>query len=55
MIEDILTDLIFFTSPQERSDAPIPINFYVTLHATKPTALVKEINTSYDTNDYYHH
>ena len=38
---DVLPDLIVFTSPQERSAAPITRTFDVTLHATKPITLVK--------------
>ena len=38
---DIFPYLIVFTSPQERSAAPTPRTFDVTLHATKPRTLVK--------------
>ena len=40
-IVDLLPDLIVFTSPQERSAAPIPRTFDMTLHATKQRTLVQ--------------
>ena len=38
---DLFPDLIVFTSPHERSAAPIPSTFDVTLHATNPRTFVK--------------
>ena len=41
IVEDLLPDLIVFTSPQEYSSAPIPRTFDMTLHATKPITLLQ--------------
>ena len=40
-IVDILPEFIVLTSPHERYVDPIPINFEVTLQATKPRTLVE--------------
>ena len=37
---DIFPDFIVFTSPQERSEDPIPRIFEVTLQGAKPRTLV---------------
>ena len=54
-IADIFTDLMFLTSPHERSADLIPRIFEVTLQATKPITLVDGKEYFYGIYDCYHH